>query len=763
MHSVKRRIATYPQPLWLVPLLCVVLPCAALAETRDVPQLENDWLRLRFDSASGSLAEFTDLSNGHAFVDPAQPGELWRIDVAPLFSEIRLTPDRATRFAWERPEGGKDELRLAWEGFDVKEAPGLRVVATVSLEPGEPVVAWRMTIDGADGISLAGVRFPRVVNITEQEDEVLAAPIWMGQKMARPRRILCGEKPRSLAWETPGLLSLQCVAFYRDNGPGLYVAADDTQAFAKRFGAFGDPEGSVGLEVVHLPRGDAAAGGQYETPYRTLTGAFEGDWFTVAERYRAWALDQHWAKDGRLNSGAVADWVVDTGLWIWNRGRSENVLEPAIALHERTGIPVSVFWHWWHGCPYDVGFPEYLPPRQGADSFRDAVQQARDAGVNAIVYMNQRLWGMTTESWKEQGAERYAVKGLDGAVRPEVYNTFTKSPCASMCMGTPFWRNTYAGLAEEAVVDLGVSGIYMDQACSSLACYDPTHGHPLGGGQYWINGFRTLQADIRDRTRATRQVVLAGEGCGEAWLPYLDLMLSLQVSMDRYAAPGAWEPIPFFHAVYHGHAAFFGNYCSLTMPPYDDLWPAEFAPKEPLKLLDRIFTPQFRLEQARAFAWGQQPSLANFRVSHFDERAEEIDYVVGLARLYLQARKYLLYGMMLKPPVVGVPEQELDISRLSIYAGQQGALSQYRKKCPAILASAWQAADGDVCVVVANVSDAPQEFVLSLNPDDYPIAAESRVIVLGSDTTVATDSTDGKEVTLSVSLAPTETRVYEFK
>ena len=47
-------------------------------------------------------------------------------------------------------------------------------------------------------------------------------------------------------------------------------------------------------------------------------------------------------------------------------------------------------------------------------------------------------------------------------------------------------------------------------------------------------------------------MALAGEGSGEAWLPHLDLMLSLQVSRERYAAPGeGWEAIPLFGAVYH--------------------------------------------------------------------------------------------------------------------------------------------------------------------------------------------------------------------
>ena len=229
--------------------------------------------------------------------------------------------------------------------------------------------------------------------------------------------------------------------------------------------------------------------------------------------------------------------------------------------------------------------------------------------------MNQRLWGMTTaQLGQTKHAERFAVKNPDGTVTPEVYNTFMKVPCASMCMGTDFWRAKYAGLATEAVCDLGVDGIYMDQACSSLACYDATHGHPLGGGAWWMQGFHdTRERDIRQRCAARRkQVALAGEGCGEAWLPHLDLMLSLQVSMERYAAPGEWEPIPLFHAVYHDCAMLYGNYSSLTRPPYDDLWPAEFAPPEPLQLLDEKFAQQFRLEQGRAFVWGQQPTIANF-------------------------------------------------------------------------------------------------------------------------------------------------------
>jgi len=537
-----------------------------------------------------------------------------------------------------------------------------------------------------------------------------------------------GKGGRRQQWAYPGILSMQCLAFYRQDGPGLYVACDDTAGFNKTFAFFGDAEGRLGCEVVHLPERLPASSATWRLPYAVQLGTFEGDWFTAAERYRAWATNQVWAKESRLARGQVSDWALSTALWVWNRGRSPGVLGPALALREKLGLPVSVFWHWWHGCAYDTGFPEYLPPREGAESFTNALAAAQAKDVHALVYMNQRLWGMTTRSWTNETAERFAVKRADGKVHPEVYNTFTRQPCATMCMGTEFWRQKYAGLAERAVNELGVNGIYMDQACTSLACYDPQHGHPVGGGVYWMQGFRTLESDIRRRCASRREpVVLAGEGCGESWLPYLDLMLSLQVSRERYAVPDGWETIPFFPAVYHPFAVAYGNYSSLTMPPYDDLWPAQFAPPEPLKLLDRKYSRQFRLEQARAFVWGQQPTIANFLPAQLTERAEELDFVMRLARLRNRAAKYLLHGTFLRPPPVRGPSDTLDISRLSIYAGREGGLTAFQKTSPLALAAAWRAPDGNVGIAVASIADEPIRFTLDLPDAGYGLPRNASV------------------------------------
>jgi len=755
MQLYRRRLAY----TFLGFLLCVATLDGAggAATPPSPPQVENAFLLIVFDAESGRLAGFSDLRNGHAFLSGISEGGVWRIDLLDAPSDAEITPSEAREFRWRYPETPANTIELVWEGFTSHSAPEMRVTATVSLSEAES--HWRICVENVGDLRMAAIHFPRIVPVAPQDREVLAVPVWMGERTEKAREL--AGPGRRLDWEYPGILSMQCLAFYQDGGPGLYVWCDDTAALAKEFAAFGEA-GGFGFELKQIPENAADRGGDYTSPYAAIVGAFEGDWFTVAERYRAWALEQPWARECRLRTGGTAQWATDTGLWVWNRGRSEGVLDPAAALSARAQLPVSVFWHWWHGCAYDIGFPEYLPPREGVEPFQQALVRAHAAGVHAIVYMNQRLWGMTTASWQADGAERYAVKGPDGKVRPEVYNTFTKAPCASMCMGTPFWRDKYAGLAKDAVA-LGVDGIYMDQACSSLSCYDPSHGHLLGGGAYWMNGFRLLQADIRERCAPMRQVVLAGEGCGETWLPYLDLMLSLQVSMERYAAPGAWAPIPFFHAVYHGYGIFYGNYSSLTMPPYDEKWPPEFAPKEPLALLDRKYAAQFRLEQARAFVWGQQPTIANFRMEQFETRPEEVAYVLRLANLRRRATKYLLHGTMLRPPDLDVPEATIDLSRLSIYAGQRDALKEYQRAYPAVLGGAWRAADGDVAIALANITEQPQQFILTLERTNYPLPEDCVLCVCDDTGERDVECAPDDPLRVTVALAPAGACVYTFK
>jgi hypothetical protein len=695
-------------------------------------------LQIGVDRTSGQLVELIDRATGHNFAPAAtttatasDTSALWSLELDLSGGARILEPKDASHCEVEALDGATPGLRLSWSGFSGEDVADVRVEIVARLTDDPAVSRWEIAVTKPRDCVVQQVVFPRLSTLPAQSGERLAVPAWLGELLVDPRNAMVGEAGKSARteWQYPGRLAMQCLAFYRPNAAGLYLACDDATALRKIFSANADGHGGFGLEIAHLPENGARGMERYAPPYGVRMGTFQGDWITAAERYRTWAMQQSWVKASRLASGTVPQWARDTALWVWNRGRSKDVLAPAVAMQRELGLPVSVLWHWWHGGAYDADFPEYLPPREGAESFRAAMAEAHQHGVHSLVYMNTRLWGLTTRSWEEEGAIAFAVKRPDGSHRREVYNTFTRQPLTAMCMGTEFWRNKYAGLAERAVCEFGVDGIYMDQACSSLSCFDPTHGHALGGGSYWINGFRQLAADIRQRSAGVRAIGLAGEGAGEAWLPHLDLMLSLEVSRERYRPPTpAWEPIPFFQAVYHPYAIQFGNYSSLTMPPYDDLWPAEFAPKQPLQLLDEKFAPQFRCEQARAFVWGQQPMIANFLPSHLQERPEEIAYVVRLARLRQAGLDYLMHGEFLRPPAIDAPSVEVDISRLSIYAGQKGALTSFKKSLPLAIAGAWRSPAGDVAVALASIADEPLTLTLTFDPAYHGVADAKQIV-----------------------------------
>ena len=740
----------------------LLAPVSTLAELATV---RNARLQISVDTALGHLVEFKDLVSRQNFVTPAIGiGGLWEVG----FNEgehCRLSPDDAGTCRVSTLGNQSQILVLTWSDFALAAARDVRVEVAIHLEESRPMSRWTIAVE-APSVP-ARIRFPRILHLAALEKEALAMPSWSGLLARDPRRAVPVE---GTAWarrefEYPGQCSLQCMTFYSEGGAGLYVASDDPEGYRKAFAAFSEGADHLNLELVHLPERAAAARRRYELPYGVLVGAVGGSWFDAATLYRDWALRQPWARASRWKRNQVADWVGKTGLWIWNRGPSPGVLDPAIEIQRQLGLPVSVFWHWWHGCSYDTGFPEYFPPREGAGSFMAALERAHSSQVHALVYMNQRLWGMGTTSWTNENAAPFAVKTADGKITPEYYNAFlTNLPCATMCLATDFWRSKYAGLAEDARTQLGVDGIYMDQACSSLACYDPRHGHPLGGGAYWMQGFRQLAADIRRRCGTRGGVVLAGEGCAENWLPYLDLFLVLGLSRERYAAPDGWEPIPFFHAVYHGYAVFYGNYSSLTMPPYDSLWPAEYAPVESLKLLDRKFSRQFCMEQARSFVWGQQPTVANFLPSHLCDRPEEIAFVVQIARLRQQALKYLQDGTMLAPPVVQAPSEEIPISRLSIYAGQKEALKEFAQTVPLVLASAWRAPDGRFGLAVVNTAYRSLEPNLVLDLTACGLGARGRMVPLAG-AVVPTDRThmEAGALNFTLTLAPLQARVFEWR
>ena len=83
--------------------------------------------------------------------------------------------------------------------------------------------------------------------------------------------------------------------------------------------------------------------------------------------------------------------------------------------------------------------------------------------------------------------------------------------------------NTVERLTHEYNLD----GVYIDQigAAAPKLCYDASHGHAVGGGSWWTDGYRALLQQTR--THAGDQAGLVTESNAEPYMGSLNSYLTL--------------------------------------------------------------------------------------------------------------------------------------------------------------------------------------------------------------------------------------------
>ena len=750
----------YPHPVLLISLILFLFSGCVDSPSERV-YIENDKIKLGFDKNTGAFIVFSDLANEYELLNKDLiTGLPWEISLKQPSGTFRIDKNTPSGFSYSNPD--PLTIMLKWENFEGIKNKDFQVTAKITVDKKKALSYWNISLNGIKGYQIAGVTFPKIEGLKNQGEEKLAVPTWMGQLIDKPRAQLSDRRGNRWDWSYPGSLSSQVVFLYGDEKTGFYAACNDSLSYIKNFSFQLDTLSTLVYEMTNYPALDSTLS-SYTPSYEAVIGSFRGDWITAAEVYRDWALEQRWAAESRFKIGLTPSWLEETALWIWNRGESDNVLTPAVELKQRLGLPVSVFWHWWHNCSYDDNFPEYMPPREGKESFISAVTSAQEQGVNCHVYMNALQWGDVTESWKSGKVEPYTVKDIDGNIRSNVYNKFSGNALINMCVGTEFWRDYYSSLCDSAVNIYQTNGVYMDQTCLSRMCYDTGHGHDIGGGNYWIENSRKLINQVRSNDYGDKQPIFTGEGSSENWLPDLDAFLTLQASRERYAGAEGIETIPFFQAVYHQYGITYGSYSSLVTPPYDELWPVEHAPDETEQLLDEVFNKQFLMEQARSFVWGMQPAIANYHTFLASEREDEIDYLLDIARLRYKGLKYLLYGKFLRAPHIEIPEKEIDISRLSIYAGRSGeTVTSFKKTVPILYSGAWMADDNNVGIVLASISDDALPVNFKFNANDYGLHDRGNIYIISNKGRELLAPYDDPDIHIDILLEPRGLRILEI-
>ncbi|MFA5864780.1 MAG: DUF6259 domain-containing protein [Phycisphaerae bacterium] len=642
-------------------------------------------------------------TDGNAFFK-IKPLSNWRLSINLSGESRMISADDMERLSVQQT-GNK--LALVWTGI-----AGVDSEASVS-------VRWRI----GDGLLLGMIAYTKfherckvekihfpVVEFECDESGSLVIPHGLGLLLKNARRNI-SERPeakRKHAWSYLNGGTMQFCAYLQD-GAGLYFDCRDANSFIKSAEvAYGGGQTLTYVPTHPVPL-DRRCPFEYEMPYESGVRQFHGGWHRAASIYKEWATRQKWyvARDAVSHSKDLDD----IGIWCWNRGRCETVVPPVEQLAERSGVPVGLDWYWWHAKPYDCGYPNYFPPREG-DKFKEAVAGLRTKGVFTQVYVNGVLWDMDDESWKE-GGESSSIITADGNVLYFVFNKYLQHRLAYMCGTAEIFREKLLEIASN-VEKLGLNGLYLDVIAthSNEPCHNPAHGHALGGGCYQVEGFRRLLSEMKSRYP---KLSLSSESCGEAYLDLLDSGILLDPSRERLDSllppVDDFEIIPLFKAVYPDTVRLFGNYALVDgIPPYDELWPVD-GKWTSEKDWQRLYPDQFFVEMSRNVVWGLQPTVANLRKEHFNNPRfkSEIDFLCLTARFYHENRDCLLYGTLLDPGELEVKQVEVNFLVRMIFTAE-GKESTSKRVMPSVLHSVWRTRDGREAIILANYSSLPVSF-----------------------------------------------------
>ncbi len=667
--------------------------------------LEAGTLRLAVQAESDSLklASLFDTRSSHEHL-PAHPAALFRVTLRNADTqELRtVTADRH----WQHVSVDSTvagSMLLQWKSPQAAELGPLAITVRAVADAGSHAVRWHFQAKGQSGPwSLWQVTFPQLELVTPGDEPALLIPRGSGEQQTYVwNRTFSFEGAYPSGWT-----SMQFMAAYdRSTRRGLYWALHDPLGSTKTLSSSSAQSAGTVLLKAEMPVPNMGqVGNSFQLEGEATWQLFQGDWFDAAILYRDWVRSNaRWypllSSDGR---GDTPAWMRELCVWAQTGGTAAQCAEEVKRFAEFMGVPVGFHWYSWHKIPFDNDYPHYFPPQ---DDFAEGVRQLHESNVYVMPYINGRLWD-TRDRGVEDGefterALAAASKQVSGQPFTETYGSKEQdgSPVqlAVMCPATDTWQNEVNSIVARLFQEYQVDGVYIDQiaAAAPVTCMDSTHGHPLGGGHWWNEGYWQMLEQMRSSMPPDR--MLTTECNGEPFVKWFDGYLTWHWQYDGQ--------VPAFPAVYGGAIQMFGR-------AYRGGATADLA---------------LRMKSAQQLVYGEQIGWISPAVVNQPDSAAFLRQVV---RLRWQLRRYFFAGEMLRPPVLqGVTAR--------VRADWQWQ-DPWWVETDGVLTGCWQLPrEGTTVAIFANVTDQPQKGKWSFDAPAAGITAPhvqvTRVTADGAD------------------------------
>ncbi len=666
--------------IFIIAALCSAQPAA------EKVVLANDIIRFEFNQPYMSLVAMKDLAAGINHIQPTDgKPALWEL----VFSRgtekqiLSSTQLPCTSYKVEQLSDGLRRATFEWVDLDLekdKDIVDVRVEA--DLPQREGIASWRIWVDNdSNSWGLYEVYFPKCNGFLKSAEYDIAVPRRNSGKLFKS----CRDRMSYLypyGWSMP--MQFFCATKGADS---VYVATHDPNAWDKAFIIEPGKEFYLKTNVENM----GVPGSDYKAPFPAMIGVYRGDWMEGCKIYRRFAITAPWTSQGRLSQRTSTPKILkDVGLWMLvgnfigpEGGTLEEKNKPLIDAQKFFDVPIAAHWYNWHAIPFDTHYPHYFPTKPGIP------QQAQDLvskGLLIMPYINGRIVDISNQDFNDYFP--YCAKDQAGKHYIETYGNQVKQ--APMCPYTQFWQDKVAGIVERLADEVGVNAVYIDQiaAAGPVLCFDKSHGHPLGGGGWWVDGYRKMLRKVQKVAHSKdRNIVITTECAAEPFMDGVDAFLTWIKPDER--------SIPMIPAVYSGYSLYFGS-------------PAWFEHG------DRAWI----MAQGRAFLWGSQNGWMGFELFK-PEHANKAAYLKKIGKYRLAAKKFLTYGEL-----VGVIKPTNNIQNITeIWPDHEN--KPRNATLPGIQGAVWKAEDGTLGVFLANYLEKENTVEFTIDPLVYGLKADA--------------------------------------